>query len=184
MSFELQPRLEGELVELRPLAPQDFAAVYEAARDPLIWEQHPEPDRHTPAVFQRYFDGAIASGGAFAIVDRRTRRIIGSSRFCNLKPGEVEIGWTFLVRACWGGAYNRELKALMIDHALRFVDRVVFVVGPDNLRSRRALEKIGATLVARGPRQGPDGGVSEQVVFAITRAEWPRLRPQPARPGA
>src|SRR6185295_5447111 len=96
--FELQPRLEGELLLLRSLRPNEFDALYEAARDPLIWEQHPESNRHEREVFQRYFDGAIASGGAFAIIDRKTNRIIGSSRYCNLKPAEdeVEIGWTFL----------------------------------------------------------------------------------------
>ena len=145
--FDLQPRRRGERIELRPLAPGDFEALHAAASDPGIWALHPEPTRHERDVFRRYFDGGIASGGAFAILDRATGRIIGSSRYCNLRPGEVEIGWTFLERAYWGGAYNRELKRLMIAHALRFVRRVVFVVGEHNHRSRRALEKIGARLV-------------------------------------
>ena len=145
--FDLQPRLVGERIELRPLTPGDFEALYAAASDPLIWELHPERTRHERAVFQHYFDGAIASGGGLAILDRSTGRIIGSSRYANLGPGEVEIGWTFLERAYWGGAINRELKRLMIAHALRFVPRVVFVVGEHNHRSRRALEKIGARLV-------------------------------------
>ena len=147
--FDLQPRLVGERIELRPLTPGDFEALHAAASDPGIWELHPEPTRHERGVFQRYFDGGIASGGALAILDRATGRIIGSSRYCNLRPGEVEIGWTFLERAYWGGIYNRELKRLMIAHALRFVPRVVFVVGEHNHRSRRALEKIGARFVAQ-----------------------------------
>lgn len=154
-------------------------ALFEAASDPLIWEQHPESDRHQPAVFQRYFDGAIASGGAFAVIEIRSGRIIGSSRFCGLVPGhEVEIGWTFLERAYWGGVYNAELKSLMLDHAFRFVDRVVFVVGEGNLRSQRALEKIGARLLRREQRAGPDGTMSGIVVFGITRprASRPRTR--------
>ena len=148
-TFDLQPRLQGERVELRPLALGDFDALYAAASDPGIWELHPEPTRHERGVFQRYFDGGIASGGALAILDRATGRIIGSSRYCNLRPGEVEIGWTFLERAYWGGSYNGELKRLMIAHALKFVPRVVFVVGEFNHRSRRALEKIGARFVGR-----------------------------------
>ena len=169
LEFQLQPTLRGDLIELRPLQAEDFPALLTAASDPLIWEQHPESTRYQPEVFQRYFDGAIESGGAFAIVDRKTGRIIGSSRYCALKPdeGEVEIGWTFLEREFWGGTYNRELKRLMIDHALRFLRRVVFVVGENNMRSRRALEKIGARFEKRVPR--PDAEGIWDVVYVITR---------------
>lgn len=161
--FELQPTLHGTLVDLRPLRPDDFDALHRAASDPLIWEQHPERDRWKPEVFQRYFDGAIASKGAFAIVDRASGRIIGSTRYCNLRPeeSEVEIGWTFLERAFWGGAVNGEMKALLLAHAFRFVERVVFVIGENNRRSRKAVEKIGGRLFRQ------DG---DKVVYAITRA--------------
>jgi RimJ/RimL family protein N-acetyltransferase len=171
--FELQPTLTGERLLLRPLVPGDRDALYAAARDPLLWAQHPEPDRHEPAMFQRYFDGALASGGAFAIVDRATGRVIGSSRYCNLDPAgrEVEIGWTFLERAYWGGGANGELKRLMLDHAFRFVERVVFVVGENNLRSRRALEKIGARLAPDAQPPGRDAPAC--VVYAIARGGEP-----------
>jgi RimJ/RimL family protein N-acetyltransferase len=169
VEFELQPTLCGNLITLRPLTADDWDALSAAASDPLIWEQHPEPDRHRPEVFRRFFDGAIASRGAFAILDRATDRVIGSSRYCNLKPAEreVEIGWTFLERRYWGGAYNGQLKALMLDHAFRFVDRVVFVVGIDNLRSQKALAKIGATFLRHAPAR--DGEAATKVVFALTR---------------
>jgi RimJ/RimL family protein N-acetyltransferase len=170
MNFDLQPHLTGKLVELRPLLLEDFAALRAAASDPLIWEQHPESDRWKPDVFQRYFDGAIESKGAFAIVDRRSGRIIGSTRYCNLDPAasEVEIGWTFLERAYWGGDYNGEVKSMMLAHAFRFVDRVVFVVGAHNQRSRRALEKIGARLERTTEATAPDGTVERKCVFVIT----------------
>ena len=172
MEFDLQPRLKGDLIELRPLRPSDFDALLEAACDPMIWEQHPEPDRYQREVFRRYFESAIESGGAFAIVERKNGRIIGSSRYCNVDPAgrEVEIGWTFLERAFWGGAYNRELKTLMLDHAFRFVDRVVFVVGENNLRSQRALQKIGARFLKRVQRPEPDGTVTTNLVFVIAPA--------------
>lgn len=171
MEFNLQPTLTGDLIEIRPLAGEDFEALFAAAGDPLIWEQHPENDRYKREVFQRYFDGAIESKGAFAIIERKSGRIIGSSRYCHLNPveGEVEIGWTFLERAFWGGEYNRELKALMLDHAFRFVDRVVFVVGEKNFRSQKALEKIGARFFKKVQLPGPDGSMRPNVVFAIER---------------
>jgi N-acetyltransferase len=171
MQFDLQPTLEGTLIEIRPLRPQDFDALFEAASDPLMWEQHPEKDRYKREVFQKYFDGAIESRGAFAVIDRKSGRIIGSSRYWNLDlaQSEVEIGWTFLERAFWGGAYNGELKSLMLAHAFRFVDRVVFVVGENNMRSQKALEKIGAAFLRKGERVAPDGTRTRNVIFAIHR---------------
>jgi RimJ/RimL family protein N-acetyltransferase len=172
VNFDLQPTLTGNLIEVRPLKPEDFDALFEAAGDPLIWEQHPESDRYKREIFQRYFDGAIESKGAFAVIERASGRIIGSSRYHNLNPAEreVEIGFTFLKREFWGGLYNRELKSLMLDHAFHFVDRVVFVVGENNLRSQKALEKIGARFLKRTERPDREGAMRPQVVFAITRS--------------
>jgi RimJ/RimL family protein N-acetyltransferase len=169
MSFDLQPRLEGERLTLRPLRAEDWEALYDAASDPLVWAQHPVSDRWREPVFRGYFDGAMASGGAFAIVDRTIGRIIGSTRYHSYVPErrEIEIGFTFLARSHWGGPYNAEMKRLMLDHAFRFVDSVTFVVGADNLRSQRAVEKIGGVregLVERNGRQ--------DVLFRIRREDW------------
>jgi RimJ/RimL family protein N-acetyltransferase len=173
VGFDLQPTLKGTVIELRPLTREDFDALFTAASDPLIWEQHPESDRYTRSVFQRYFDGAIESKGAFAIVERKSGKLIGSSRYCNLNSAEreVEIGWTFLERAFWGGAYNRELKTLMLEHAFRFVDRVLFVVGENNLRSQKALEKIGARYLKKAQLPASDGRLMPNLVFVITQPE-------------
>jgi N-acetyltransferase len=171
VDFDLQPTLQGNLLLVRPLRNDDFDALFQAASDPLIWEQHPESDRYKREVFQRFFDSAIESKGAFAVIERKSGRVIGSSRYHNLIPAEseVEIGWTFLERQFWGGEYNGELKALMVAHALRFVDRVVFVVGENNLRSQKALHKIGATYLRRTERPARDGSMVPNLVFAITR---------------
>ena len=173
MAFDLQPHLKGELIELRPLSAEDWEDLFAIASDPLIWEQHPENDRYTKEVFQRFFDGAIDSKGAFAIVERKSGRIIGSSRYCNLNPveREVEVGWTFLERPFWGGSYNRELKSLMLDHAFRFVDRILFVVGEKNFRSQKALQKIGARFLKKAQLPAHDGAMTPNLVFVITRAE-------------
>jgi RimJ/RimL family protein N-acetyltransferase len=155
--FELQPTLRGELLEVRPLRPDDWDALFAAASDPLIWEQHPNSDRYKEDVFREYFRGAMESGGAFVILDAKTGRVIGSSRYHGYDEGrsEIEIGWTFLAREYWGGTYNGEL----------FVDTVLFLVGPANLRSQKALQKIGA--VPAGSRTDPTG--RESLVFSIRR---------------
>jgi RimJ/RimL family protein N-acetyltransferase len=155
---------------LRPLALADFDALFAAASDPLIWEQHPESDRHKREVFQRYFDGAIESKGGFAIIERKSGKIIGSSRYCHLDEikREVEIGWTFLEREFWGGLYNRELKTLMLEYAFQFVDRVLFVVGEKNIRSQRALEKMGAEFLKKTQLPSFDGTLMPNLVFVIS----------------
>lgn len=170
MPFELQPVLKGELLELRPLRAADFDALFAVASDPLIWEQHPARNRHEEETFRAFFRESLESGGALIAVDARDGRIIGSSRFHghDSDKSEIEIGWTFLARSHWGGRYNGEMKRLMLDHAFRFVDRVIFLVGPRNFRSQRAVEKTGG--VRAGSRR--DGSGRESLVFEITAAAW------------
>ena len=168
--MELQPVLVGPRLRLRPLKPGDFDEMYAAAADPLIWEQHPAPDRHEKRVFEQFFNRALKSRGALAILDKGTDEIVGTSRYYDAEGKDsVCIGFTFLTRKLWGGGYNRELKFLMLDHAFIYVRRALFHVGEHNLRSRRAMEKIGAKLVGRLERQKPDGSPDPTVVFEIRR---------------
>ena len=163
--FDLQPTLHGSLIELRPLRPDDWDALYAVASDPLVWEQHPASDRYKEEVFRSFFADAIASGGALIAIERATGDVIGSSRYfgLNAEASEIEIGWTFLARRFWGGKYNGEMKQLMLEHAFRFVRRVVFLIGPNNVRSQLAVQKIGAT---RAGTRMADG--RESVVFELT----------------
>src|SRR5690242_15435720 len=119
MSFDLQPTLKGNLLELRPLRASDFGDLYAVASDPLIWEQHPARDRWKEDVFKTLFRESLNSGGALIAIDSKNRQVIGSSRFhaYDEQKSEVEIGWSFLARSRWGGVYNREMKELMLRHA-------------------------------------------------------------------
>jgi RimJ/RimL family protein N-acetyltransferase len=168
MAFDLQPTLRGELLELRPLRPDDFVDLYAAAKDPRIWAQHPVSDRYKQDVFADFFRQALESGGTLIAIDSKSGAVIGSSRFHGYdeKTSEIEIGWTFLARSHWGGTYNKAMKRLMLDHAFRFVDRVVLLVGPQNHRSQRAVEKIGGLRI--GVRSGADG--RQNVLYEITRS--------------
>ena len=166
MPFDLQPVLKGKLLQLRPLREEDWDDLFAVAADPLIWEQHPEPDRYTEKVFRGFFREAMESGGALIVTDTQDGRVIGSSRYNAYDPvnSEIEIGWTFLARRYWGGEYNLEMKQLMLQHAFQFVRRVNFLVGPQNFRSQKAMEKIGG--VRKGSRIDPKNG-RENVVFEI-----------------
>jgi N-acetyltransferase len=169
--FNLQPHLVGELLELRPLLADDWEGLFAAATDPMIWELHPAHDRYKEEVFREYFQEALASGGALVALDRKTQKIIGSSRYFwyGPEPSELEIGWTFLARAYWGGNYNGEMKRLMLDYAFTFVDHVIFRVGTTNLRSRKAIEKIGGVLTDRRERITLNGNIVEHVVYQINK---------------
>lgn len=152
--MDRQPTLVGELVAVRPLRIDDFDLLYAVAADPLLWEQHPDRERWREDVFRAYFDDHLASGGALAVIERESGDLIGATRHDNYDPeaSEVEIGWTFLGRSYWGGIYNSDLKRVMLDHAFQSVETVVFLVDAHNARSRRAVEKIGAT--ESGERRG------------------------------
>jgi len=144
-TFDFTPVLEGPRVIVRPIQEDDWEGMFAAAANPKIWELHPVTDRYKEPVFRAFFDDAIASGSAFTFVDIETAKIIGSSRYNGFDEelGEIEIGWTFLGHDFWGGSYNAEIKKLMLDHAFKFVDTVVFWVGDTNIVSMRAMEKIG-----------------------------------------
>jgi RimJ/RimL family protein N-acetyltransferase len=167
MPFDLQPVLKGELLELRPLRPEDYDDLYAVTSDPLIWEQHPIRDRYKEELFTEFFRDAMESGGTLIANDSKDGRVIGASRFHGYdeEKSEIEIGWTFLARSHWGGAYNGEMKHLMLRHAFRFVKSVVFLVGRQNVRSQKAVEKIGG--VRAGSRLGADG--RERLLFQISR---------------
>lgn len=169
MELDLQPNLQDRLVSLRPLRESDFMALYAVASDHLIWEQHPARNRYLEPVFREFFDGAIASLGALVVLDQSTQTIIGTSRYAGYSPAasEVEIGWTFLSRTHWGGSYNTAIKALMLRHAFGAVESVVFRVGENNLRSQRAVQKLGATREAVASTGG-----APAVCFRLTRTAY------------
>lgn len=162
-----QPVLKGQLLELRPLRPEDFSDLYAVASDPLIWEQHPHNTRYQEEVFKKFFRDALACGGALIAIDSQTSRVIGSSRYdgYHKEKSQVEIGWTFLARSHWGGIYNGEMKRLMLEHAFKFVKNVVFVIGIQNFRSQKAVEKLGAVRVG----STVDSGGADCFVYHLER---------------
>jgi RimJ/RimL family protein N-acetyltransferase len=182
MPFDLQPTLANEWIDLRPLRADDFEPLFAVASDPLIWEQHPTRTRYQRDVFQKYFTGGMESGGALLVYDKKTRQLLGCSRYYDFDEAkrEVVIGYTFIARSHWGNVaginYNRQVKTLMLDHAFRFVDAVLFHVGATNLRSRAAVQKLGAKLIAEAPIAYYGEPSNANVIFRIERGEWQKQR--------
>lgn len=173
--MDRQPTLESERLILRPLTEADFDALFAVAADPEIWAMHPAHDRWQEPVFRGFFDEAMEQAGALAIIERQSGQIIGSSRFGlpdPTRPDEIEMGWSFLARDCWGEGYNAEFKRVMLDHALKHYDRVIFQVGEDNLISRRAMENIGGRLTDRTRSIFRSGRTVEHVIYEVTRESF------------
>jgi len=169
-----QPTLTHPAVTLRPATADDWPALFAAANDPGIWEGHPAHDRWQLPVFRAFFDDGLASGGMLVAEEPATGALIGSSRFDfgRADPGEVEVGWTFLVRRHWGSRTNHIMKALMVGHALQSVDRVIFLIGETNIRSRTACLRIGATLTGRQMTAQLSTGPVTHLYYSIDRANF------------
>ncbi|MBN8486042.1 MAG: GNAT family N-acetyltransferase [Sphingomonadales bacterium] len=173
--LDRQPVLEGERLLLRPLVPDDWDALFAVASDPELWAIHPQPNRWQEPVFRQFFADALERGGALVVIEKASGAVIGSSQYKPVDPaqgGSVEIGWTFLARSHWGGSFNRELKRLMLAHALRHVARAEFRVGECNLRSCRAMEKIGGRLTDRSMMVDTPTGPMRHVIYEITRESF------------
>jgi RimJ/RimL family protein N-acetyltransferase len=149
--MNLQPNhLSNHLIRLEPLLPIHFNELYATASDPLIWEQHPNPNRYQKDVFESFFEGALESGGAFIVRDVDTGKALGSTRFYDYKPldNEIKIGYTFFSRDCWGKGINQQVKTLMLNYAFIYIEKVIFHIGALNIRSQIAIEKLGAKKIS------------------------------------
>jgi N-acetyltransferase len=171
MNFNLQPTLENDLLIIRPVKKDDFDNLYKVASDPLVWAQHPAKDRYQIDVFTTLFNDGLASGGAFVIIDKKTSAIIGSTRFNPVKESHnaIEIGWSYLARAYWGGFYNKSIKHLLMDYAFQYVENVLFYINQDNIRSRKAVEKLGGQLITHLDNQLLDARSDVGVIYKIAK---------------
>ncbi|SKC07977.1 Protein N-acetyltransferase, RimJ/RimL family [Soonwooa buanensis] len=146
MEFSLQPRLENDFLILEPLQKEDFEALYKVASEKEVWAQHPNPDRYKREVFQNFFEGAIQSGGAFKIYDKNSGELAGSSRFYDYNDADnsILIGYTFYGTNFWGTGLNHKAKRIMMDYIFQYVDKVIFHIGAENLRSQISISRLGA----------------------------------------
>jgi RimJ/RimL family protein N-acetyltransferase len=177
-TINFQPLLQNSLVTAEPLKESDFEHLYNAASDPLIWEQHPNKNRYQREIFENYFKGAMESGGAFLVKDAQTNEVIGSSRYSDYdaETNTVSIGYTFFVRNRWGRGHNYALKQLMLDHIFQFVDNVTFYIGAVNKRSQISIERFGA--VKTGEEEMEYYGETSKLnyIYTITKEQWLQLR--------
>lgn len=165
-------QITGDRVTLRTLTPQDFDELYLVASDPKIWEQHPRHDRYKQKVFEDlFFNTLLNLDVPLAVIDNKSRKIIGSSSFYEFHPenSSIVIGYTFLAREAWGTGINTEVKRLMINHAFEHAREVHFHVGETNLRSRKSVEKTGAKVIETISKKNIDGSPRKVLVYSLTK---------------
>ena len=175
--MRLQPACEADRELIRPLA-----------RDQRIWEFTKTLliDETYDLQFDDYFDEALRLPklGGRAFIIRTNDTIIGMTRFFNVewKDKRLEIGHTWYIPAVWGKVYNKECKLLLLQYAFEYLRffRVEFRVAHQNIRSQRAVEKIGGIKegVLRKFAIRNDGSRRDTVVYSIIDDEWPEKKQQ------
>ena len=150
--FRLSSTLEDERILIRPLSIEDFDELYKCAADKMIWQGHPAKNRYKKAEFTAWFEDAIACQSTVIFEDKQTNELMGASRYYveENSTQDISIGYTFLARKYWGGATNAAIKKLMLHHAFKYFDQVWFHIAPSNIRSQRAIEKVGAVYSHQG----------------------------------
>jgi len=186
MNWIQQPvTLEGKRTRLVPLSEKYFEELIALAADKAIWTHLPA-DRSNRDVMLTELKSAILkrlSGEQypFVVIDKITDKVIGSTRFMDMHPEhrKLEIGYTWYTPACWGSGYNTEAKLLMLTYCFEVLKtiRVQFVTKEQNLRSRAAIQKIGATFegVLRNERL-TESGPRNTAVYSITDTEWSQVK--------
>ena len=147
--MDIKNKLENKNFILKLLNKNDFNLLYKIGRNEKIWEQHPENDRWKKEKFKIFFNKGIENKfGFYGIYDKFKNNIIGSTRYYpySKKKNSIKIGFTFLTPQYWGTDTNLQIKTLMLGYAFNYVDNIYFDIGKNNIRSRKAIEKIGATL--------------------------------------
>ena len=168
MVFKRFPeKLRAEYLSLIKTEENHFEALYEVARDPLIWEQHPAQDRWRPEVFSAFFEDGLSNDlGCYTIVNSESQAIIGSTRFYAHNPSDasVRLGYTFLAREYWGTGANQLIKTALLDYCFECVESVYFDIGVSNFRSIKATEKLGAVFW----QQADEG----KAIYVLSRAAF------------
>jgi len=174
MNFSIQPTLESDTVKLIPLQKGDFERLYKVASDPEVWEMHPNKERYKREVFQNFFTGAVESKGAFLIMDKNSDEVLGSTRFYDFNENDqsIFIGYTFYGTKSWGKNINASVKKMMLDYIFQFVEKVIFHVGKDNVRSVKAMNKLGAENLGEQEVAYFGEASKMNVVFQIKREDW------------
>lgn len=186
--MNLQPiELAGKRVRLEPVGYQHVHDLVDAAASDDIWTYLDEPTPRGPEDVEALIRVALDDLAAgrrvpFAVVAVATGRAVGSSSYIDIRPADrgVEIGWTWFTPAVWGTGINTESKYLLLAHAFddQAAIRVAIKTDARNMRSRRAIEKLGAVCEGtwRNHRILSTGVYRDSAYFSVIDSEWPAVK--------
>jgi len=182
-------KLRGTYVYLEHLHPDHVARLKVLAKDSRLWEYTKTllVNETFDDQFDKYIGAALDTGNtggqsSFVIFSTDTDEIIGSTRFYRMEPAHkrLSIGYTWYVPQVWGQPHNKECKLLLLQYAFETLgyQRVEFEVAHQNLRSQKAVEKLGAVKEAVLRKHGlhADGTLRDTVVYSIVDDEWPSVK--------
>jgi RimJ/RimL family protein N-acetyltransferase len=178
--------LKGDLVELIPLSEIHFDELIKLAGDKRIWDFIPV-DMSSPEQIRKIFSRALIERDKgthfpFVIYYKKEKKLIGSTRLMEIFPlhNKLEIGWTWLHPDYWATAVNLECKLLLLTFCFEElgVIRVQLKTDENNIRSRRAIQKIGAKFegILRNDMIRENGTIRNSVYFSIIDNEWENVR--------
>jgi N-acetyltransferase len=185
-NIEQNTILSGSSVELRPLHESHFDELLELAKDKRIWEFMPT-DMSGEHVRRTAFENAIAErrNGTqfpFVIFHKEDNRLIGSTRLMDIQPvhSKLEIGWTWLHPDYWATKVNAECKSLLLTFCFESLNvvRVLLKTDENNMRSRRAIEKIGGQFegILRKDMMRHNGTYRNSAYFSVLDTEWAQVK--------
>jgi RimJ/RimL family protein N-acetyltransferase len=178
--------LQGVQVELHPLEERHFDELFDAASDKRIWEFY-IGDWSMHETFLRIYNGTLKKRERgeeypFIILHKPTQKIIGSTRYMDIVPHDrrLEIGGTWLMPQYWATSINFDCKLALLTFAFEKLkaERVQLKTQHDNIRSRKAIEKIGGVYegVIRNHMLKDDGTFRSSAYFSILNNEWPAAK--------
>ena len=174
--------LSGQTVDLLSLNEEHFPVLESLAKDKRIWEFYAF-DGSDPNTFAKVLSSAIldrekGSQFPYVIFHKSENRIIGSTRFLDLQPihKKLEIGSTWLHPDYWGGAINLECKLLLLTYCFETLHalRVQLKTDENNIRSRKAIEKIGGQFegILRNDMLRDNNTRRNSAYYSIIEEEW------------
>jgi N-acetyltransferase len=187
MEFRHPVVLDGRWVALVPVSLEHVPLLAKAGRDPAIWTYVRHGAHHTPELMRTYVETALAGARAgtdlpFTIFLKKEGAPVGMTRFLDIRREDrgVEIGGTWLDPRIWRTPVNTEAKYLLLRYAFEKEGclRVQLKTDLRNVRSQRAIERLGATKegVFRKHLVLPDGHVRDSVFYSIVDDDWPRVK--------
>lgn len=179
--------LEGARARLEPLALDHAPELLESAADPAIWTYLLVPQPTDRAAMEAWIRAALDQQELghqlpFAIVDRREGRVVGSTRYLDIRPADraLEIGWTWLATESQRTVINTECKYLLLRHAFEVLgcERVQLKTDALNARSRAAIERIGGQFegILRRFQRYWHGRQRDTAIYGIIAEDWPAVK--------